>query len=67
MELVSDRIIEYARGCMYNEKRASPFQSKTRSFQLDESESDLAISSEAAAMHGHVFAGGVSLNHMFPS
>jgi len=26
VELVSDRIIEYARGCMYNEKRASPFQ-----------------------------------------
>ena len=50
---------------MYNEKRASPFQSETRSFQLDKSESDLAISSEAAAMHGHVFAGGVSLKHTF--
>ncbi|KAH9043247.1 phosphatase 2C-like domain-containing protein [Lactarius pseudohatsudake] len=26
VKLISDRIIEYARGCMFNERRASPFQ-----------------------------------------
>jgi hypothetical protein len=43
VQLISDRIIEYARACMYNEKRTSPFESKTRSFQLTVSESDLAF------------------------
>jgi protein phosphatase PTC7 len=31
---VSDRIIEYARACMFNERRPSPFQSKIQISQI---------------------------------
>jgi hypothetical protein len=34
VKLISDRIIEYARACMFNGRRTSPFESKMRSFNL---------------------------------
>ncbi|KAH9001281.1 phosphatase 2C-like domain-containing protein [Lactarius akahatsu] len=38
VKLISDRIVEYARGCMFNERRTSPFQSKIQISQLHDSE-----------------------------
>ena len=64
VKLISDRIIEYARACMFNERRPSPFQSK---FQYLNSTivSSTRIFPEAAAMNGLDFTGGVSPSPVF--
>lgn len=59
VNLISDRIIEYARACMYNERRTSPFESKTkRLFQLNVSESDPAFPQRQQACMGNSLLAG---------
>ena len=69
VKLISDRVIEYARACMYNDRRTSPFESEIRiiSRPFDDGVFDMAFFSEAAHLHGKIFTGGVSPSLVFPS